>query len=1239
MNYRSTFRAESPPYQQLYKMHSESTPRSPSSVTPKANNCSLTAVSGAQSTHSNSPWMPVTATSAHSKGGRADDMVYVADVNPTYSVPGAVRCIAPVNDRIMWTAEYSGTLCIRALPKATPLKELAGRKDSYCISLLYLPAEDVVWAGFQDGYLHVYSAKYMTLLKEVMAHNGGLNCMVEVEGAVFTGGANWKVSQWVPAEDNAQLQRILHGHSGAVRCLSVYNGPTGAVVFSGSDDGTVRAWDPYESPPGQQNSEANIHTFTGHSRAVLALAVVPHANQLWSAGEDMTVRVWDMRSLSCLTVCRGSHTAPVSNLMVVESRVWSADKHGHILVWDIATRSLLQDLAVRLPDWGRSQSMVLAMQKVQSITAYKVWTASSSGVMQCWNAETAPIIFDNMHVSAGVPKNPNAVLAAHQTITASNGHCETAVAATPASGNPADAVSNSALAMAPFSNDRDVYINRDRDSLPISAPLPRVEDYIRSLQEELEATKREAKLNYETYRMEAQCEIETQQLLAQENDHLRGLIRELERRADEPHEELGAPVQASHGAASYHLMNDELGRLQSVLIDTQAQLEEALERQRELEAELDQHKAASFSRQTSSISRLPSAADYVHGDSHYGSGPHSTVLGGAVNHSANVFSAILSTSGHSDGDSASVAGVPVERTRLSRRFKGGNWRYIMEEKPHELRSTFIADCCAGLGVAPTQLKRVDLSLGSLLAEVEVVHPASVPAAELERRMQTYRFPALMRLHTDAFTADKTVPDTAAATIKDLQRQLAMAQQQRPAESSPEPQHPNSNNNSGHSDSRLSTSEWQRLKDQNDTLRNTLQRQIKLISDLKNEMAEKDATLADIRVHLRDAEERLQEAQQQQQDKTLSDSRHLAHESSGTHTQDYRPEPPLVDNLLAPEMTAVAGRAQLLPTACAAGEDEDHEALKRYLQEQLKPMIACLKRARGELQFDNGNLRKRVEELTAQVQQQQQQLEAAHQKKAPTTLEAPAQSTIASQASEEEVQNLRDDHTALNNYLHEQLKPMISRLKREQGELQLDLLRARGDWQKACSMFDEAAAALKEECVREEKMGEAMEALQKALEAEQLKNQAANREAAAAGDWDETDAAIPATRRVFERRSGRPTQPARLCGSDSHIADSAAPCNDDTEKDSLDRLIALNLDLSVRLADAETVITQLQDSLACSSSQLAEQRSETQRLLGKIQQYQQSGVRPLDLDAVNRCASIDDIVSSASPSMSPSRNQL
>lgn len=386
---------------------------------------------------------------------------YVADVHPTFCVDGSIRCAEPVNDRIAWTAEYDGTIRIRALPQGSELKQLEGRVDTYCTSLLYLAQYQKMWAAFNDGFIRIYDVASGKLLQEVVQHAGGVNCMVEMEGSVYTGGVDWKIGLWNP--ENSTFERLFFGHSGAVRCLCPYNGPSGSILFSGSDDGTIRAWDPY-APVQTEEDRACLHVFKGHERGVLCLEALTQLSQLWSGGEDATVRVWNLQTLEPLKVLRG-HTAPVSALLPVESRMWSGDKHGHIILWDVTSLAPLQEISSRMQ--GAKLGMVLAMKKIQPSSCWKVWTAGSTGFVQCWNAETIPIVFD----------------AKNQYKYGSRG---------------------------------------------VHELVQELEMYAQTLQDELTAAKEDAAMNYERGRMEMQRELMAQQLLQEENEELRQRVRELE---------------------------------------------------------------------------------------------------------------------------------------------------------------------------------------------------------------------------------------------------------------------------------------------------------------------------------------------------------------------------------------------------------------------------------------------------------------------------------------------------------------------------------------------------------------------------------------------------------------------------------------------------------------------------------------------------------------------------------------
>ena len=72
--------------------------------------------------------------------------------------------------------------------------------------------------------------------------------------------------------------------------------PDGSWLATGSDDNTVRIWDP---ATGSQR-----HTLTGHTGGVEAVAIAPDGSWLASTGRDGTVRIWDPTSARVVAALR-----------------------------------------------------------------------------------------------------------------------------------------------------------------------------------------------------------------------------------------------------------------------------------------------------------------------------------------------------------------------------------------------------------------------------------------------------------------------------------------------------------------------------------------------------------------------------------------------------------------------------------------------------------------------------------------------------------------------------------------------------------------------------------------------------------------------------------------------------------------------------------------------------------------------------------------------------------------------
>ena len=94
--------------------------------------------------------------------------------------------------------------------------------------------------------------------------------------------------------------------------------PDGSWLASASYDMTVRIWDPH--------SGQAVHTLTGHTGGVGALAVAQDGSWLASASTDRTVRIWESGADRCVTSLRTGH--PLWLVVIDGERVTVAGVNG-----------------------------------------------------------------------------------------------------------------------------------------------------------------------------------------------------------------------------------------------------------------------------------------------------------------------------------------------------------------------------------------------------------------------------------------------------------------------------------------------------------------------------------------------------------------------------------------------------------------------------------------------------------------------------------------------------------------------------------------------------------------------------------------------------------------------------------------------------------------------------------------------------------------------------------------------
>ena len=163
------------------------------------------------------------------------------------------------------------------------------------------------------------------------------------------------------------------GHNGGINDVAF--SPSGDDVASASDDKTAKIWDSVTG--------VEVFTLSGHLDAVTAVAFSADGRFLATGSKDKTIKLWNSESGRLVTTYQG-HKDAVNDLVFspVKPKLFSCSAGGTIKVWDIESNKL--DFEIENEDTSRYACTSIDIDA----TGQFLLTSFSSSVKQIFDAKT-----------------------------------------------------------------------------------------------------------------------------------------------------------------------------------------------------------------------------------------------------------------------------------------------------------------------------------------------------------------------------------------------------------------------------------------------------------------------------------------------------------------------------------------------------------------------------------------------------------------------------------------------------------------------------------------------------------------------------------------------------------------------------------------------------------------------------------------------------------------------------------
>ena len=160
--------------------------------------------------------------------------------------------------------------------------------------------DNILATGSYDCTIRVWDVPSQNCVRTLRGHRSGIRCLQFDDTKLWSGSLDRTLKMW--NYHTGECLRTLRGHHDGVIALHFVS----TLLASGSIDHTVRVWN---------FGDSSHRVLRGHSDWVNSVKIDLPSRTIFSASDDLSVRLWDLDTGTTLRTFDGFHVGQIQSLV------------------------------------------------------------------------------------------------------------------------------------------------------------------------------------------------------------------------------------------------------------------------------------------------------------------------------------------------------------------------------------------------------------------------------------------------------------------------------------------------------------------------------------------------------------------------------------------------------------------------------------------------------------------------------------------------------------------------------------------------------------------------------------------------------------------------------------------------------------------------------------------------------------------------------------------------------------